>query len=117
VIVNFDRVWMSRLEPHGRALLVGTPWHQADLHHELLRRPAWCVLRQWVSEDLSRIEQEVYNPPLDYPLPAMAGAASRDQRAFEAVIRLGGADAINMLPIPAQQNGRAFASPPAWRLP
>jgi hypothetical protein len=71
VIENCDEVWMSRLEPHGRLLLVGTPWHQADYTHEILKREAWCVLKQWVSSDMSKIEMEVHNPPPGYPLPAM----------------------------------------------
>lgn len=69
VIKNMDNVWMSRLEPHGRVLYVGTPWHQADATAEITNRPAWCVLRQWISDDFKRIEQEVYNPPPGYPLP------------------------------------------------
>lgn len=76
---DFDDVWMSRLVPGGRVLYIGTPWHKADLTHDLMDRPGWCVLRMPVSEDLSCIEMEVYNPPPNYPLarlePKTAAAA------------------------------------------
>jgi hypothetical protein len=75
VAANFDNVWMQRLEPHGRVLYVGTPWHQADNTHRIMDKPAWCVLRQWVSEDFRVLDQEVYNPPAEYPLPVAAQAA------------------------------------------
>lgn len=71
VIQSFGRVWMSRLEPHGRVLYIGTPWHQADLSHDLYKRPAWCVLRQYVSADYKKLNQEVYNMPEDYPIPVL----------------------------------------------
>ena len=74
VIANIDNVWMSRLESDGRCLFVSNMWHQADFSHKILERPAWCVLRQWISEDFQRIEQEVYNAPPGYPLPALSGA-------------------------------------------
>ncbi len=74
VIANIDNVWMSRLESDGRCLYLGNMWHQADFSHKILERSAWCVLRQWISDDFQRIEQEVYNPPPGYPLPALSGA-------------------------------------------
>jgi hypothetical protein len=66
---NIDNVWMSRLEPGGRVIMIATPWHQNDYTHRIQKREVWCTLRQWVSDDFSRIEQEVYNPPVDYPIP------------------------------------------------
>jgi hypothetical protein len=72
VINNMDGTWMSRMEPDARLLFVGTPWHQSDASHVILDRPAWCVLRMYISDDFRRIEMEVYNPPPGYPLPAMA---------------------------------------------
>jgi len=71
VIDNVDNVWSQRLEPTGRKLFVGTPWHQADLTHKLMERPSWSVLRNWISEDFKRIEMEVYNPPPGYPIPVL----------------------------------------------
>ena len=69
VIDNIEQVWLQRVEPHGRVLLLGTPWHEADAIHHIQRKEAWCVLRVMVSRDLSRLEMEVVNPPADYPLP------------------------------------------------
>ena len=69
VIGTFEDVWMQRLESWGRALYVGTPWHEADLTHPLMKRPGWSLLKIWVSEDFERLEMEVFNPPEDYALP------------------------------------------------
>ena len=74
VISALDNTWMSRLEPAGRPLYIGTMWHLEDCSHEILRRPAWCVLRMWVSDDFERLEMEVYNPDDQYPLPRMQSA-------------------------------------------
>ncbi len=76
VIANMENVWMERLAPNGRAFYVGTPWHQADATHKLMDNPEWCVLCCKISDDFQRIELEVYNPPDDYPLPRLSGAAS-----------------------------------------
>lgn len=81
VVDNIDRVWTQRMEPHARMLYVGTPWHQADFTHKILERPAWCVLRQWVSEDFRRLEQEVYHPPAEYPLEAVSAAVQETVQA------------------------------------
>lgn len=78
VIENFENVWMQRLEPSGRALYVGTPWHQADLTHTLMNKSGWSVLKIWVSDDFERLDMEVYNPPRDYPLPRAAGRPNGD---------------------------------------
>ena len=67
---NIDHVWMGRLEPAGRVAFIGTCYHGDDYTHRILKRPSWCVLKQWISEDFKRIEQEVYNAPDDYPIPA-----------------------------------------------
>jgi len=76
VIRTFGEGWMSRLEPHGRCIYIGTPWHQADLTHDLYKRKAWCVLRQYVSSDYKQLNQEVYNMPDGYPIPRALGAVS-----------------------------------------
>lgn len=52
--------------------LCGLTSHNSDLTHVILERPAWCVLRQWISEDFKRIEQEVYNADDSYPFPRAA---------------------------------------------
>lgn len=77
VIQNVDNVWMSRLEPDGRIIMVSTPWHEADFTHVVLERPAWSVLRIWVSDDFSRLDMEVTNPPPGYPLPKLERAVER----------------------------------------
>lgn len=71
IVYDFDRVWMSRLEPDGRAMLIGSLWHQADCHHAILQREAWCSLRQYVSGDFTRLDQEVYGIFEGYPIPRM----------------------------------------------
>jgi hypothetical protein len=64
-----EQTWLSRLEPgnRGYVLWVATPWHVDDTTHHLMNTPGWCTLRQWVSEDCERIEQEVLGADLDYP--------------------------------------------------
>lgn len=84
IVEDFDMVWMSRREPWGRVGLIGTLWHQQDLHHELMRRPAWCVLVQRISLDKTHIEQEVYNPPANYPLPTVH--EGEDRRPVRRVV-------------------------------
>lgn len=69
VISTFEGVWLQRLTPAGRALFVGTPYHEADVTHDLMKRPGWSLLRIWVAEDFGRLEMEVYNPPQSYPIP------------------------------------------------
>lgn len=70
VIDAIENVWLSRLEPWGWVMYVGTPWHEADATHWILKQRGWCVLWQWISDDFKRIEQKVYNPPKNYPIPA-----------------------------------------------
>lgn len=71
VIAQIENTWMRRLEPNGRAGGVGTPYHEGDWSHQLRKDPKWCVLRCPISEDRSRIDLEVYNPPPGYPLPLL----------------------------------------------
>ena len=74
---DFDDVWMSRLVPGGRVLYIATPWHKADLTHDLQDRPGWCVLRMPIADDLSCIEMEVYNMPPNYPLERLETRVGR----------------------------------------
>lgn len=70
-----DNVWIQRIQPGGRVMYIGTPWHQGDYTHQLMKRPSWCVLRMWVAEDFSCLHQEVYCPPdklKKYPIPRMS---------------------------------------------
>ena len=59
VLDLMEGTWLNRLEPTGRALAIGTAWHQGDAHHILMHRPGWCTLIHRVSLDCSCIEQEV----------------------------------------------------------
>lgn len=81
---KIDNVWLQRLEPNGRVLYVGTPWHQADYSHRILKDRRWCVLRQWISNDQSRIHQEVYNPPANYPIPVYSRIVRETGRVEQA---------------------------------
>lgn len=62
-----EQTWLSRLEPDGHALLVGTCWHQDDSMHHLMQKPRWCTLIQRVSDDCTQILQEVVGGRDDYP--------------------------------------------------
>jgi len=59
-------LWMSRLEPGGRALAIATPWDLEDTSYQLRARPDFCWLEQRVKEDLSGYEQDAHNVGLDY---------------------------------------------------
>jgi len=43
-----EQTWLSRLEPDGKVLVIGTPWHQADVLHVLMARPDFASLIQAV---------------------------------------------------------------------
>jgi hypothetical protein len=70
VIDAIDNVWLSRLEPWGWVMYVGTPWHESDATHWILKQKGWSILWQNIKSDFSCIEQKVYNPPPNYPIPA-----------------------------------------------
>lgn len=53
---NFENVFMSRLEPKARVVLIGTMWHRSDLHCSLIGREGWRFLIQGVSDDFKFIE-------------------------------------------------------------
>ncbi len=53
---NFENVFMSRLEPNARVVLIGTMWHRSDLHCSLIGREGWRFLIQGVSDDFKFIE-------------------------------------------------------------
>lgn len=54
-----EGTWLSRLSPQGRVLWISTPWHLDDATHVLMQRPRWCSLVQRVSDDCTRIDQEL----------------------------------------------------------
>lgn len=53
-------LWLSRLEPEGFALYIGTPWHDEDALHMLLDTPNWAWLLMRVKQDYSGIEYVEY---------------------------------------------------------
>jgi hypothetical protein len=57
VLNNCDSGFMSRLEPEGKVVLIGTFWHVDDYYQEILKRPGWACLIQGVSEDFEYIEE------------------------------------------------------------
>jgi len=77
VLSVVEETWLSRLEPDGHVLLIGTPWHISDAAHNLMRRSGWCSLVQKVSEDCTCIEQEVIGAAAPgYPIVANAAASN-----------------------------------------
>ena len=67
VLSLLEGTWLSRLEPDGRVLAIGTTWHADDALHHLMQRPRWCSLKQMVSDDCTQILQEVIGGGPDYP--------------------------------------------------
>lgn len=62
--VFFD-TWVSRLEPGGKMLYIATVWHIEDLTHILMGETGYCVMRQAVTEDFSKIKADFINLPDD----------------------------------------------------
>ncbi len=60
---TIENVWLSRLDPGGRAMVVATAWHEEDANHHFMKNPKFCFLIQRISEDFERIECEVRNSP------------------------------------------------------
>lgn len=54
-----EQTWMSRLEPDGKMLVIGTPWHQGDVLNHLTERKDFVTLVQSVSDDCTAINQEI----------------------------------------------------------
>ena len=62
-----EQTWLSRLEPDGNVLGIGTVWHNGDAYHHWMQQPGWCTLVQSVADDCLSIEQVVYGAGDDYP--------------------------------------------------
>lgn len=62
---TYQDVWMSRLEPHGKIIYIGTPWHKEDNTHMIVSDKSYCSLKQAISEDFGRIKTTVINCPDD----------------------------------------------------
>jgi hypothetical protein len=67
VIDLAEQTWLSRLEPDGCLLAIGTAWHQGDAYHRWMHQPGWCTLVQSVAHDCQSIEQVVHGAGEDYP--------------------------------------------------
>lgn len=61
VIDAFFSVWMTRLEPGGRAVLIGTRWAEDDLYSVLLESSEWSFLEQSISDDFKYVESKRIN--------------------------------------------------------
>jgi len=63
---NFTGVFLSRLEPGGRVLLIATRWHEMDLIGKILEddsmRSQYAFLIQRISEDFRSIDCETIIP-------------------------------------------------------
>lgn len=64
IIETFDNVWRNLLEPEGRILYAGTPWHNADLLAHILKQP-----------DFYKVTHRIDLEGLEYP-PAIRTANS-----------------------------------------
>lgn len=59
VLNRLEQTWLTRLEPDGHVLYIGTLWHMDDATHHLMHRPGWCTLIQRWPDDCVRLEQEL----------------------------------------------------------
>lgn len=65
-----EGTWLSRLEPDGKVMGIGTAWHMADAYHVWMHRKGWCTLVQRINADCTAIDQEVFGA-LDGQYPAV----------------------------------------------
>jgi len=56
----FWNVWLNLMAADGRAVYIATPWHQADLTHELETNPEWVALKQPIPEDFTPLWAEAW---------------------------------------------------------
>jgi len=57
---TFGSTWMSRLEPWGKVVMVGTRWHALDLYGILKETQGWCCLEQAISDDFRVITCKLF---------------------------------------------------------
>jgi hypothetical protein len=80
----FNKELMSRLEPDGRILVIGTTWHWADLHVKLSKDPEWtnpklgglCLRRPAIDENNRALWEKRW--PLDILLKRKSIVGSID---------------------------------------
>jgi len=59
---SFRSGWLSRLEPHGEVVYIGTVWHEDDLSMTLLTNKQFSFLIQSINETLDGIDCRITNP-------------------------------------------------------
>jgi len=57
---SFSDVWINLLADEGQAVYIATPWHRADLTHELEENPEWAVFRKPIPEDFTPVWPEAW---------------------------------------------------------
>ena len=57
----FKGVWINLLGPGGRVIYICTPWHQDDLTHELMKNPAYKMLRDPIDDKLTPVWPEQWS--------------------------------------------------------
>lgn len=72
VLNQFEKIWMTRLTPKARWIMISTPYHHDDLNAHLRKNPDVCVLEQAISEDFGSVDFKVYNTDTDHPLYALS---------------------------------------------
>lgn len=72
VLNQFEKIWMTRLSPRSRWIMISTPYHHDDLNAHVRRNPDVCVLEQAISEDFGSVDFKVYNTDTDHPLYALS---------------------------------------------
>lgn len=76
VLDSYEKIWMTRLEPTGRWIMISTPYHHQDLNYHLRQNQRVCVLEQAISGDYAKIAFQVLNAPdSGHPLFKYANAA------------------------------------------
>lgn len=80
---RWDNVWLTRLEPTGWALVIGTRWHKKDKYGKLLKNPAYSVLTMSIADSYKGIICEVSDTGRRWMIPlweARWGEAALRQR-------------------------------------
>lgn len=54
--------WLNLLEPSGRTIYIYTPWHTADLSHQLKKNPVYRVFSRPVGPNMEPVWEEKWPP-------------------------------------------------------
>lgn len=74
IIERMEQVYLTRLEPNGKAVMIGTPFASDDALAHFQRVSSWCFLRIAVSEGMDRLEVEAQTSDPSYPASQIDGA-------------------------------------------